>query len=260
MAQRLRSTSQSQSLAAEPTSLEPIWSVFSLFCSLLVIALYILVCFRVGGAVAIFLLLLTPGTLLVATQLPRALAPRPLTIPTLRSFLANPELERVERLYGEILLMLLETSAPKSPPLRELLQEVNRLVEVDRVLAAQQTRLQSVTQGQALQAAQREYYQLIERLAVERDPITHEVLQESLSLCTEKVEHLRSLPLLLHQLETQREFLGQGVALAHAALLRTRTTHLTLAPPDLTTLRSSVRQLTSESQALEEATRSLREL
>ena len=156
--------------------------------------------------------------------------------------------------------MLLETPAPKPAPLRELLREVNLLVKADRVMAAQQVRLQSASAPEALQRAQREYQQLIERLAVESDPIAHTALRESLSLCTERLEHLRSLPLLLHRLDAQRELLCQGIALAHAALLRTRTTPLALIPPELTTLRARVRQLTSESQALEEATRSLREL
>ena len=260
MAKRVSVAQQSLAASDERTTLEPIWSVFSLACSLTVCALYVLVCFRVGGPVAVFLLMLSPGILIAATNLPRLMVPRHVAAPALRSLLAEPTLPRAERLYGETLLMLLETPAPKPAPLRELLREVNLLVKADRVMAAQQVRLQSASAPEALQRAQREYQQLIERLAVESDPIAHTALRESLSLCTERLEHLRSLPLLLHRLDAQRELLCQGIALAHAALLRTRTTPLALIPPELTTLRARVRQLTSESQALEEATRSLREL
>lgn len=156
--------------------------------------------------------------------------------------------------------MLLETPTRQPAPLREFLREVNQLVQADRIMAAQQGRLQATTSSEALRRAEQEHKSLTERLATERDPIAHTALRESLGLCEERLRHLRALPLLLHRLEAQRELLCQGVALAHTALLRTRTAPLALAPPDLIALRSRVRQLTSESQALEEATRSLREL
>jgi hypothetical protein len=261
IARRLDVVQQSLATAStESTSLEPIWSAFSLACALTICALYILVCFRVGGAVAIFLLLLSPGILLAATHLPRLRLPRKVGMPALRTLLAEPELSRVERLYGEALLMLLETPTKQPAPLRALLQEINQLVRADRAMATQQARLRAATDPQALWTAEGEYQQLTERLALESDPIAHAALTESLSLCRERLEHLRALPILLHRLDAQRELLCQGVALAHAALLRTRTTPLALVPPELATLRESVRQLTSESRALEEATHSLREL
>jgi hypothetical protein len=260
VAQRLAAVEQSAVHVPERTTLEPIWSVFSLLCALTICALYVLVCFRVGGVVAVFLLLLSPGILLAATSLPRVRAPRQLQAPTLRALLAEPELPRVERLYSEALLMLLEAPAKHPAPLRALLQDINGLVQADRAMAAQQHRLQAATDPLALGHAEAEYQQLTVRLAQESDPIAHAALHESRELCEERLGHLRSLPLLLHRLEAQRELLVQGVALAHAALLRTRTTPLALVPPELTQLRTRVRQLTSESQALEEATRSLQEL
>jgi len=259
MARRVRVVQQSSAgqETLERTTLEPIWSVFSLMCSLLVVALYILVCFRVGGAIAIFFLLLTPGILLAATQLPRMLTPRTLSAPALRLLLTEPSLPRVEQLYTEILLMLVETPAQKPAPLRALLDEVNQLVRVDRTMAAQQIRLQQVTDPQRLRGTETEYQQLTERLACESDSIARMALAESLELCAERRAHLQSLPLLLHRLSAQRELLLQGVALAHAALLRTRTVPLTTMPPEITDLRARVRELTSESLALEEATQSL---
>jgi hypothetical protein len=260
MAQRLVAVERSAALTPERTTLEPIWSLFSLLCALTICALYVVVCFRVGGAISVFLLLLSPGILLVATSLPRVRAPRTLQAPTLRALLTEPELPRVERLYSEAVLMLLETPTKQPAPLRALLQDINQLVQADRAMAAQQHRLQAATDSLALHHAEVEHQQLQERLARESDPIAHTALSESLGLCAERLEHLRSLPLLLHRLEAQRELLAQGVALAHAALLRTRTAPLALVPPELTQLRTRVRQLTSESQALEEATRSLQEL
>ena len=260
MARRVRVVQQSsvgQMAEAERTTLEPIWSVFSLMCSFLVVALYVLVCFRVGGAVAVFFLLLTPGILLAATQLPRMLTPRTLSAPALRQLLMEPSLPRVEQLYTEILLILVETPVQKTAPLRALLDDVNQLVRVDRAMMAQQTRLQQVSDPQRLRGTETEYQKLTERLASETDPIAHAALSESLGLCEERLEHLRSLPLLGHRLSAQRELLFQGVALAHAALLRTRTVPLTTMPPELTDLRVRVRELTSESRALEEATQSL---
>nr|WP_309686340.1 hypothetical protein [Armatimonas sp.] len=260
MAQRVGVAQQGLAAVPEKTTLEPIWSVFSLLCSLAICALYILVCFRVGGAVAVFLLLLSPGILLAATNVSRARAPRHVGAPALRVLLAEPSLLRVERLYSEALLMLLETPAKQPAPLRALLQDINQLVKADRTMATQQSRLRAATDPQALRGAEIEYQQLIERLACESDPVAHAALTESLDLCEERLTHLRALPLLLHRLDAQRELLCQGVALAHAALLRTRTTPLALIPPELTTLRARVRQLTSESRALEEATQSLQDL
>ena len=140
------------------------------------------------------------------------------------------------------------------------MQDINQLVQADRAMATQQNRLRAATTPQALRGAEAEHQQLTDQLARESDPIAHAALTESLSLCGERLEHLRALPLLLHRLETQRELLCQGVALAHAALLRTRTAPLASVPPELTTLRARVRELTSESRALEEATQSLQDL
>ena len=260
MAQRVGVAQQGLAAVPEKTTLEPIWSVFSLLCSLAICALYILVCFRVGGAVAVFLLLLSPGILLAATNVSRVRAPRHVGAPALRVLLAEPSLLRVERLYSEALLMLLETPAKQTAPLRAFLQDINQLVKADRTMATQQSRLQAATDPQALHGAEIEYQQLTERLACESDPVAHAALTESLGLCEERLTHLRALPLLLHRLDAQRELLCQGVALAHAALLRTRTTPLALIPPELTTLRARVRQLTNESRALEEATQSLQDL
>lgn len=243
--------------SAKRTELEPIWSIFSLACSVMIVALYFFLVLRVGGPVAVLLMMLSPLLLIVALSLPQRLVPTTVNAPDVHALLAEDTLPRVERLYGETVLMLLETPATKPTPLRELLQEVNRLVAEDRVVAAQQTRLQAAVNPQALQEAETEQLTLVQRLAQEEDTITRETLAESLSLCSERLEHLRALPLLLTRLEAHRELLCQALALAHAALLRTRTTPLTSAPLELATLRSSVRQLTSESRALEEATRSL---
>lgn len=261
MARRVRAAQESlTATVGEQRALEPIWSLFSLACAFLVVALYIVVCFRVGGAIALFLFLLTPGILLAAMHFPRALTARHVGAPTLRALLSEPTLPRVERLYSEMLLVLLETPVQRPAPLKELLREVNTLVQTDRAMAAQQARLQAVVDPLALGRVADEYQQLTVRLSQEGDPIARAALSESLALCRERQEHLQALPLLLHRLEAQRELLSQGVALAHAALLRTRTAPLALAPPELTTLRTRVRELTSESQALEEATRSLHEL
>lgn len=259
IAQRVRQTQLAVHSESRPTrtELEPIWSVFSLACALTIAALYIFLCFRLGGALAIGLLMLSPLLLILATALPQRIAPVRVTAPAVRATLAEETLPRAERLYGETLLMILETPVHKPAPLRELLKEVNRLVAEDRVMAKQEQRLHLAVNPKALYDAEREQVQLAERVAQEQDPPTRQALAESLTLCAERVEHLRSLPILLTRLQAHRELLCQALALAHAALLRTRTTPLATSPPEVAVLRARVRQLTSESRALEEATRTL---
>lgn len=259
LARRVQATARQSKAAgeAERTELEPIWSVFALACSLAIVAFYGFLVLRVGGPVAVLLMMLSPLLLIFALALPQRFVPVRVTVPAVRLVLSDATLSRPERLYGETLLLLLEAPARKPGPLRELLQELNRVIVADRAMARQQGRLQRAVNPQALQAAETEQLALVRRLAQEEDTITREALAESLSLCTERIEHLQTLPLLLTRLEAHRELLCQALALAHAALLRTRTTPLTSTPPELETLRSSVRQLTSESRALEEASRSL---
>ena len=259
IAQRVRQTQFAvlTETRATRTELEPIWSVFSLACALTIAALYIFLCFRLGGALAIGLLMLSPLLLMLAMALPNHMAPVRVTAPAVRAALGEETLPRAERLYGETLLMILETPVRKPAPLRELLKEVNRLVAEDRVMAKQEQRLRLAVDLQALREAEAEQGQLAERVAQEQDPPTRQALAESLTLCVERVEHLRALPLLLTRLQAHRELLCQALALAHAALLRTRSTPLASIPPEVAVLRASVRQLTSESRALVEATRTL---
>lgn len=259
VAHRVRQT-QSAVIAqahATRTELEPIWSVFSLACSLTIVVLYLFLAFRLGGAVAIFLLMLSPVLFLLAMVLPNRISPVQVTAPAVRAVLSEEALPRAERLYGETLLMILETPARRPAPIRELLKEINRLVAEDRVMAGQEQRLQVVVDPEALGQAETERALLVERVRQQEDPLTREALAQSLTLCAERVEHLRALPLLLTRLQAHREMLCQALALAHAALLRTRTTPLASVPPELDSLRASVRQLTNESRALEEATRTL---
>lgn len=262
-------------------TLEPVWSVFSLCMASCIVALYFIICFHLGGPLTMALLTLLPlGCMVSMAALPGRAAsasslhtgpPRGLMLPDerLRYALMPAEGEvqetfpRAERLYSEIVYFLV-TGAARGRDARRgrtLLRECNTLLAEHYRMEAEKHRVQALLDHETAAAtrAETEREGIIARLEAESDPIARKSLSASLELCDERRESIRSLRPLLTRMEAHQEVIYQALALTRAALAREQAVPVSLALPDVTRLRQTVRNVLHETRAVEEAVTELAE-
>lgn len=246
-----------------PRSLNAGWSAFALFVSVLVVSLYVNVCFNLTGPAFMLLMTLFPVAMLAAVTAPGAGVAskhRPRIWATsperLRALLSDAAETRAERLYSEIVALLAD--APLAPRVgREVLREVNTLLQSSARLHAQRRKLLRLQGGDggaaAIAGAQSEHATLLRRAHEEGDPIARRALGESADLCRERLEHLQALAPTLVRLDAHQEMICQALDLALSALTREQVTPVSLHAPDIARLRTAVRQVSDQTRAVEEA-------
>lgn len=254
--------------------LHPIWSVFSLFTAALIVALYGAVCFAsLTGPLAVFLLTLLPVGC-VATMAASIPSPsRPAAVGSLKGVLPRPseqlrhalvpssaegETSRAERLYGEVIYLLVSDAATvrgqQARRAQALLKECNTLLATYYQVERETQRVRALlAQETARPYEDSERFRLSARFASETDPIARRSLRESLELCEERWESVQSLGPLLARLEAHQEVICQALALAQAALAREQAAPAALHAPDVSLLRQTVRGITQRTRAMEEA-------
>jgi hypothetical protein len=271
---------QQRTLAQTEDTLEPIWSVFSFVAALFIVCLYAAVCFSMGGPLTVLVLTLLPAGC-VATWAASPNGRRGnLSSPTLRGYLLTPdeqlrrallpaateqtgENSRAEYLYGEVIYLLASDTARGKDARRGrlLLKECNTLLAEHYRMETQKRRLRAVIEQESHPTHdEQEHTTLIARLAEETDPIARRSLRESLELCEERLTSVQSLRPLLSRMEAHQEVICQALALARTALVREQATPLSLAAPDVTALRQTVRGITSRTRAVEEAVAEMADL
>lgn len=254
--------------------LEAGWSVVAFCVALLVVALYFTVCFHLAGPALTLLLTTLPVGIVGLCAAPGMTAaagsrrPRgPLVADArLRGAFAEASSTRAERLYGDVVLTLAEAPPVRrrrerrTPLRRELLRQCNELLADHFRIEAQRRRVQQlIDRGRTLGEAEGERRELAARIAAEADPVARRALEEGLDLCEERVDSVRSLQTLLARLDAHDEVICQALSLARAALTRAEASRVALETPDVSGLRRTVRLVTAETRAVEEAVAELAE-
>lgn len=241
--------------ASAPASLGLVWSFFALTMALMIGALYLTLFLHLTGPAGTMALAVCPVLLGIAVLGPHAsaVAPRGALDPALLRFaLEAPETPRVERRYGETVLLLAETPLPRAAA-REMLRQVNALVADERRLTRQRDRIVAGIDPEAVARAEADRSHLAGRLDTEADPIARQSLLRGVALCDERLESLYALPRALARLDAHHEMVCQALELAHATLLRVRSAGMALSPPEIDGLHENLRQLAHQAQAAEEA-------
>lgn len=264
--------------SGEPQSLEMVWSLFALLSTSAILCLYVSICFHLTGPLLTLMLTLLPVALLLVLLNPpgvasasrpashgrRHAAARGLWLSPndarQRTAFADTADTRAERLYGEIVLLLADSSSPLDARVgRDILRQCNALVadsfrveaqhrKVERLLGAGGTAAaQEIARGEAEHAA------LQQRFDACPDPLARRSLGESVALCAERVETLRALAPMVGRLEAHQEVICQALLLARAALAREQVAPVALHAPDVSGLRQIVRRIGSQTRAVEEA-------
>ena len=272
--------------ASDP--LEAVYSFLALAVALLVVTLYMAVTIHWSGVaplivltilgLAVGLSLCWPGLL---TASPREIAelgaaspawraaPRGRIAPDrLEQALGHVALNRTERLYSEMVLLLLHESEQAGRPARRgrgrgglpprvaqsLLQDSNDLLKAHRRLASRQHHASRLwNDGAALAPLEAERDALIARRDSEPDRIAARSLDRSVMLCDERINGVRALRPLVARLDAHQEMIYQALSLAHAALVRAQAQPDALHAPDIAPLHQTARRLTHQAQAVEEA-------
>jgi hypothetical protein len=164
------------------------------------------------------------------------------------------ELTRAERAYCEAVSVLArpETVIDERTG-RQLLQDLNGLMEHSRKIQAQRADLQRVAGGETLAALKQEQSRIAERLAGSTDEQARADLQESLALCDSRIESARATLPALERLNAQEEKIVQTLASLHSRLARIESAATQLQTPDVEDVRQTLNELTLQTKSVEDA-------
>jgi hypothetical protein len=269
-----RTRTGARAIAAEAQPLGLGWSVFSFTVALLVVLLYLSVCFNLSGPASTMLLTLLPVGLVTSCTVPGRVArgetaakrrPRGRIAPDslLRDAFSAASSTRAERLYGDVILLLATPGAARRDARlrRDLLRQCNGLLADYFRIEAQRRRVaRLMSDGAILEQAESERADLAARHAAEPDVIARRSLEESLGLCDERIASVRTLGPLLARLDAHEEVICQAFSLVQTALARVEAAPVALTPPDVAGLRQTLRRVTDQTRAVEEAVAEIAEL
>jgi flagellar biosynthesis chaperone FliJ len=132
-------------------------------------------------------------------------------------------LSETERAYGDILLLLAQTSPAEPEQERELratLAHLGRLLESRRQLENIRQNLAKLEQQENLLKLSEEYAQLVSLRDAATDPAARATFEHSIQLCLERIEGLRTLERNLERLSAQQKAIEQTILAARNALVR----------------------------------------
>jgi hypothetical protein len=144
---------------------------------------------------------------------------------------------------------------------RDLLRQCNGLLADYFRIETQRKRVARLMHdGTILEQAEAERADLAARHGAEPDVIARRSLDESLQLCDERIASIRALGPLLTRLDAHEEVICQALSLVQATLARVEAVPVALAPPDVAGLRQTLRRVTDQTRAVEEAVAEIAEL
>ena len=169
----------------------------------------------------------------------------------LRTVLPKLQLTDAEQTYLQALSPLAACLPTIGADLgRELLAQLNRLLQSSRELEREHKRLLAFGGPDPLTVMEREHTELLQRLKNATDVSAREALEQSLSLCSERLRNTQILAAALSRVDAQQEVVYQSILAVHSSLTR-----LQAAPADLTPL--EVEDIRETTTALQVRTRSL---
>ncbi|MCS6775065.1 MAG: hypothetical protein NZ557_00840 [Chthonomonadaceae bacterium] len=170
-------------------------------------------------------------------------------------------LSRAERTYCDALQLLaeLQVDASLEPNLRETLTQMNALLQSHRQIEAQKASLLSVMGLHSVSALESERNALEHRLAQTTDPIARQALQQSLQMCTNRLESAQELERGLERLNAQQEAIYHTLSSTVSAIARLQAVpgaHAGVAAEEIGSMIAAINaQTRAVEQAVEEVVR-----
>jgi hypothetical protein len=215
------------------------------------------------GPLSVLLAALGIVALFAAYWMPLALRARPLASRLLsareiQDVSAAVPLTRAERIYVETLGELLGAAhVLGEPTARDLLPQLNELLENDRHLESQRLRAQAAIGIRTAPQLEAERADLARRAEAATDPVARQAMLQSLQLCDERLRSFRALEPHLVRIDAQRELISQTFASVQSALAGTQVQSLAPGAVIGEDLQQSVRQINQQTRAVEQAVQEL---
>jgi hypothetical protein len=172
----------------------------------------------------------------------------------LRVFLPAMELSRAERLYGDCVLMLMESDATYGErAARETIKQLNSLLATNRQLEEQRAGLVAALGRMLVEEADQERDQIAGRLSKASDEIEREALRQSLALCESRLENGRALLPGLRRIEAQQEVVIQTLLAVQSSLARLQIAPKAAGTPEIDEVSRTVAGITAQTRGVEDA-------
>jgi hypothetical protein len=179
---------------------------------------------------------------------------RLLSADEVREASAAVPLSRAERSYVDTLTELLGAARViGEPTARDLLPQLNELLENDRQLERQRQRAQTAMGIRSAAQLEAERADLARRTEATTDPIALQAMQQSLQLCEERLRSIHALEPHLVRIDAQRELISHAFAAVQSSLAGSLVSSTAPGAVIVEDLQHSVRQINQQTRAVEQA-------
>ncbi len=224
-----------------------------------------LIAFLTGGHEPSGALLLTSGTTWAGgTALgvwwaqkarPQARIAYALSLSEMRSVFPHLTLNRAERVYCDALLMMVRTQTDSGTErtFQEIMLQLNTLLQNYRQLDQKRQSLLPIMGLHSIVDLEREFGELGRKLDTISDPITRNAVQQSLEMCSTRLENARQIVQNLERLQVQQDAIVQTLASALSAMARMQTAPVLQAGETAQEIAQTVSQMNQQTWAVEKA-------
>jgi len=186
-----------------------------------------------------------------------ALISRPLTPDTLRFLFEVLQPRGEDAVYARsvlLLLTLVQENRMPEPQARDILAQLNGLMESDRELL---NKLESIEQairaGEDVETLTAEQAQMETRLSATKDDAVRQATERSLAMLQTRIQNAQDLLTLNERIHAQRDAIGQTLASLESSLGRMHVSPDINDDQEMNTLQSTVTDLNRQSRSVEQA-------
>jgi len=163
-------------------------------------------------------------------------------------------LSRAEQLYCEAVASLVDAEGALGEAVqRDMVGHLNDLLETHRKLEAPLRRQRAASGGPAVEELEQELASLRQRRAAQADEAARQTMDQSIDLCSRRLETARAVQPAREQAEAQQELILQTLASVQASLASTHASPSAPLAAGVEGLQQSVLQVSRQARATEEA-------
>jgi hypothetical protein len=186
---------------------------------------------------------------------PRVRLHREMAIEEMRAVFPLLSLTRCERIYCDTVLMVARAApdVEREAAMRATLRQMGELLATSRDLENRRQSLLSVMGSHSIPALEAEAQALAGRLAAERDSVQRRAIEQSIAMCTSRLENARAFEQGLDRLSAQEEAIAQTMASALSALARVQLGPAGETDAAAQQVQETISTMNRQSQAVEQA-------
>jgi len=178
-----------------------------------------------------------------------------LSLSEMRAVFPHLALNRAERVYCDALLMMVRTQTDSGTErtFQEIMLQLNTLLQNYRQLDQRRQSLLPIMGMHSVADLEREFGELGRKLDTISDTITRNAVQQSLEMCSTRLENARQIIQNLERLQVQQDAIVQTLASALSAMARMQTAPVLQAGETAQEIAQTVSQMNQQTWAVEKA-------